>query len=205
MLLVESNRARIEHRVDGPVVAQLILRDRPFLCEHVDLRLHLLELVRLLPIHLLFRLQLRARLRQNVAVVFIAILSRQASIRIRVPLVVLLRTPTGNEASLTVDDVHGFTVCPLFPALVGPRHNLGLLCEERVDRVLVQIVQRVILHARREQGILKLVAPTPCMSILLLGLVAIALQMLDLKVLLVEAVIFFRSSNARLMLLDALV
>ena len=43
------------------------------------------------------------------------------------------------------------------------------------------------------------------MCILLLGLVAIALQMLDLKVLLVEAVIFFRSSNARLMLLDALV
>ena len=205
MLLVESNRARIEHRVDGPVVAQLVLRDRPLLCEHVDLRLHLLELVRLLPIHLLLRLQLRARLRQDVAVVLIAILSRQASSRIRVPLVVLLRTPTGNEASLTVDNIHGFTVCPLFLALIGPGHNLGLLCEERVDRVLIQIVQRVILHARREQGVLELGAPASCMCILLLGLVAIALQMLDLKVLLVEAIIFFRSSNARLLLLDALV
>lgn len=94
---------RLEHGVDGAVVPQLILRDRPFLGQSVYLSLHALQFVGLCLIKATLSLQLTLGLGKGVLVLATAesdeLLLSFLLFSLRV---VLARAPACDKAGLTV-------------------------------------------------------------------------------------------------------
>ena len=79
----------MEHRVNRSVVAQLILRDGPLSRKCIDLGLHAIELISLLPIQLFLILKLVLCLSQIIDLLFILLSG--------LPALILFRTATCDE------------------------------------------------------------------------------------------------------------
>jgi len=140
---VEAAQRWLENGVDRSVVLQLLLCDGPLLGEHVDLRLHLLQQIRLLQIDASLSAQLSSSLSQNV-------IFR----RVRIPFAasVLLRAPACDETCLAFDFL--FVVAPAPRTPLRPRSDLRLLRKVRVHCVLVQLLEQVFLQVGRQQRVL---------------------------------------------------
>ena len=124
----------MEHRVNGSIVAQLVLRDGPLSRESIDLSLHAVQLVSLLSIQLFFILKLVLCLSQIIDLLLVLLSG--------IPALVLFRTATCDEGSFAIS----VFVFVFAAAVIPTRSNLGLFSEERILRLFIKVIEGMILN-----------------------------------------------------------
>ena len=122
----------MEHRVNGSIVAQLVLRDGPLSRESIDLSLHAVQLVSLLSIQLFLILKLVLCLSQIIDLLLVLLSG--------IPALVLFRTATCDEGSFAI------SVFVFAAAVIPTRSNLGLFSEERILRLFIKVIEGMILN-----------------------------------------------------------
>ena len=124
----------MEHRVNGSIVAQLVLRDGPLSRESIDLSLHAVQLVSLLSIQLFLILKLVLCLSQIIDLLLVLLSG--------LPALVLFRTATCDEGSFAIS----VFVFVFAAAVIPTRSNLGLFSEERILRLFIKVIEGMILN-----------------------------------------------------------